>query len=167
MYFLELDLFSTILLIVASVFITYFVERKNASGGMAFFALLIMFVLLYFINRQVLKQVGFYIIHNIFTFIILFISYTIIGSLWSIFKWTEFVIREKRIYSSYPGIALNIHKPKPAENKDLLFTWIFWWPFSVLWFVIHKPITKIFNLVYSLFKKTYENIADRIFNETK
>lgn len=96
-----------------------------------------------------------WIIHNPVKMIVIAIMYVVAGIPYSFAKWYQFLKKKKeKGYKSAPQIS---------ENKDKLFNWIFYWPFGLIWDIIHDPFRKLFNLIYDRISGGYQRMADKMF----
>jgi hypothetical protein len=75
------------------------------------------------------------------------IIYTIIGVVWSVYKWYRYT---SNYYKENP-YSKNIDD---FNKKYLIIGWISWWPFSVAAELVHEP----FNIAYEYASKIYESI---------
>lgn len=63
-------------------------------------------------------------------------------------------------------IAGLLQRPTPSNQKGRIYTWMFYWPFSVIWFVIKDPIRRAFRFCYDHLRKVAQRTADRVMGET-
>lgn len=121
-----------------------------------------------------LKELGLHIYHNPLETMVYFLLYVGVGLVWSFYKWKGIVDkaveeynRKVLEYNEYPKAFykpdLTKLKPQLNENKAKIFNWIFYWPFSMTWFLIHEPIERLFTWIMKNTKKIYEGITDRAF----
>lgn len=89
------------------------------------------------------------------------VIYTVIGVLWSFYKWYLYMVAYKKSRSGYTFVT----PPKAAENKGTIISWMSYWPVSVFWYVINDPVKKFFNFVYERTGKVYDRITDRVFKD--
>ena len=109
--------------------------------------------------------------------------YAVIGGLWSIIKWILFLKREVKKYkeakdnfeptnslvskeeawerAQHYNSSIMSFPIKARHHKERIVSWIAYWPVSIIWDIISKPWTSIYNLLIS----TYQRIADKITSE--
>ena len=100
-------------------------------------------------------------------FILLYIT---IGAFWSLAKWHSFTDKAVEKYKvqiadrpSNTGTYKEYLREdvNPANHKSDLVFWMGYWPFSLLWFMIHQPIKRLFNFLYSKMNASYTAISVR------
>jgi len=110
-----------------------------------------------------------------------FLLYLLIGGVWSIVKWKLYcgkivkMWREgSKEYTSYLRILeaiksspdeASIQLPSdidPSRNKDRLFGYVFYWPFSLVWTIFDNPLRALFDFLYDQFGMIYTTIAKRV-----
>jgi hypothetical protein len=57
--------------------------------------------------------------------------------------------------------------PSPADHKKDIVTWMTYWPLSVVVTLLDDPIRRMFNLLYSRFVTTYDQISNHVFGDVK
>ena len=173
----------TQLIIIFSLFI---LDKK-------FFSTIFTILLLYSLHISGLKIID-YIIHHPFTTLIIGCSYFILGGINSILEWFLFMknlrVRydeTRKKFGENHNIELsgpipdefkdkwrnfrltywqyNESKPLPSNHKSEIYGWIIFWPFSIIWRIIHDPITRILKFVYMRLLGIYESISDRYFSD--
>lgn len=160
------------------------------EGGSAFFAAIFISIL------GILKFGSFaaffeYIKDNPLSIVLLIILYTVIGTVWSAFKWFLFVRDEAKTLNDEiskkgrqqvandrqkghwenPTISSKdildsnfvLLSPKVKEHKEKITTWIMLWVPSVLWFLLNDPIRRLANWIYDRMQKAYQTISDNAF----
>lgn len=55
------------------------------------------------------------------------------------------------------------YPPTPGKNKSTIFMWMFYWPISAPWTLIHKPVKRMFNAFYRAMIATYTKISQQAF----
>lgn len=114
------------------------------------------------------------------------VSYFIIGTIWSIFKWFLFIKEEAKFLdekikkhskeyvakdestskiSSNDLLLANFSQlaPKVTEYKEKITTWIILWVPSFIWFMINDPIRRVSNWIYNRLINLYQVISDKAF----
>ncbi len=77
--------------------------------------------------------------------------YVIIGTLWSFYKWYKFVRYR---------LSINQKVQQPNEHKEQILTWMIYWPPSLLWYLINKPITRLYKAIYKRVYNVYVKISN-------
>lgn len=96
--------------------------------------------------------------------------YVAIGIFWSFFKWGQFAKRSFKKYqedlayhmkhspSSTPPIQED-YRPYASKNKAQLTSWILWWPFSILRYILGNLVRDFFNLLITKLGGAYDRIT--------
>lgn len=173
-----------LLICVISIVLMAVQENAKSPGSWSTFWVVVTFAALYWCGAGgTLRGVGMHIYHYPFETIAYFLMYTLVGTIWSFWKWKEIVdsCAEKyskalRVYREYKekfpqggtdSPHIEDHKPLAKDYAGELFNWIFYWPFSMTWFVIHEPIERLFRFIMERTKKVYEGIANRAFDKVQ
>jgi len=61
--------------------------------------------------------------------------------------------------------ALQEAKPKTADMKSTIISWIGYWPISLIGTLLNDPIRRLFNWVYSLVSSLYDKMSAKTFEE--
>lgn len=61
--------------------------------------------------------------------------------------------------------AFSFSKPQASDNKAKITAWMAFWPFSFLGTFINDPIRRLFNFLFSSFKKLYQQMSDHLFKD--
>jgi hypothetical protein len=149
-------------------------NSENPGTWSSLWVVATVFCLYYCGSAMTVKQLGLHIYHNPIETVVYFLLYTGVGLIWSFYKWKEIVSDALVVYnekvSSFNEYPKTYSKPNPEkyrpqlnENKAKIFNWIFYWPFSITWFLIHEPIERLFKWIMKNTKKIYEGITDRAF----
>lgn len=91
-----------------------------------------------------------------------FIGYTLFGLFWSFFRWYIYLKDYKK---EHEGKDMSYYRPYLNEHKNSIVAWIVYWPLSVLWFVINKPIKGFFDWIFNLVRGIYQGILNKMFKE--
>jgi len=161
-------------------FIELWINKKDEepNGQGATIVIIGTFLILFFFgSKKEVKDFVFYIINNPLKDVFYFFVYTFIGVIWSFFKWFQYIIKLKREYqeriSSFTedsvknsswqqSVLRDIPNPKATSKKSAIFTWIFYWPFSVIGYILNDPIKKFFNFIFNNIKGLYQRITDKV-----
>lgn len=66
---------------------------------------------------------------------------------------------------SYRLASHGFSKPLASDNKAKITAWMAFWPFSFLGTFINDPIRRLFNFIFSSFKKLYQRMSDHLFKD--
>lgn len=61
--------------------------------------------------------------------------------------------------------AKRVNMPVAKQNKSLILTWMFYWPFSGVWTLINDPVRRIFQRIYVKLEGVYQKITDSAFTD--
>lgn len=113
------------------------------------------------------------------------VGYFVAGVAWSFVKWFSFLYRFRDRYrearedfkqsikvdpenydrelKSWLARRSLDERPTAAKNKSRIVGWMAFWPCSFLGTLINDPVRRIFNALYSGFRRLYERVADHVF----
>ncbi len=85
--------------------------------------------------------------------------YVIFGTIWSVWRWKNFVEKKVEEYNNGNryGIAHLKQEVSPKNNKSQLIAWIIYWPFSAIWNLIGDVVTTVYNSMVGF----YNSITER------
>ena len=63
------------------------------------------------------------------------------------------------------SVRYDLKKPIAVENKERISVWIIYWPFSLLWSLIHDFIQRLWEQFVIRFQKFYQGISDRAYRK--
>lgn len=95
--------------------------------------------------------------------------YLIIGLFWSIFKWRKYAksqilyLREKLHYSK----ATIADMLALSENKERITTWIVYWPFNALQWIIKDMVMDLIHGIINKMSWAYESITKSLLKDIK
>lgn len=141
--------------IIACIVIIACIE--NRSPGWALTVVAVLGGITYLIDRSLLLDTWNYIVNNPVAIGMYAIGYIVVGVLWSIYKWYLYVKKWVNKWGSSRVILED--KISPEENKTLIMTWMGYWPFSFLWFVVDHPLTKLYKWIYTQVSGVYTRIS--------
>ena len=108
---------------------------------------------------------------SLYGWIISLVSYFAIGILWSIFKFSkEYKLAIQKMRENFDKYNkgknwrdyLDENCPKVSKYKTSICSWIAYWPFSIVGYLLVDLVTELVQNIYNLCSKVYENIADKI-----
>lgn len=161
-----------LILIIAGILGTWFLEKEESYGsGTAWTLGLTGAVLYLFGSKKEVTDLALCIAHNPGMIAGLFISYIIIGTVWSIVKWYLFVKMKYRfVTKKRPDYAQKLdlekmsqYRPLAVDEKYRIMSWMLYWPLSVIWTAINNPFRKAFNAVYNSIEGIFDSISNSIF----
>lgn len=141
-------------LVAYAIILTILVELENGSGATA--ATLILLSIIGWICKGSFSELGQYVSNNALEVVLYVLGYIVSGVLWSFYKWYLYLLRYKAMHKGWTTISI------PKVDKSTAIMYMSYWVPSFVWYVIHKPITKIYTAIYKLVSKSYENLAKRI-----
>lgn len=92
-------------------------------------------------------------------------AYALTGAFWSVVKWYFYTLRLRDAWTNGFG-ARRSTPPDPSDYSGTILMWIAHWPFSLLWTVIHDPITRAARFIFNRLKRTYVAIAEYNFRQS-
>lgn len=118
------------------------------------------------------------------------LAYGIIGFVWGVFKWKNFLIKKHSRYLKDKKKFLDKHKldvtdippafkeewegsigskynviPRAEDNKERIISWMTFWPWSFLWFLLNDPIKWFYNTLYYYAADLFQSMANRQFKD--
>ena len=109
---------------------------------------------------------------NVWTFSGYLIVYLVIGAIWSLFKWRQAVLKEKKYAErNYEGTESEKSEYIIEETKNRLDSdysvedrvhWIVSWPFGVIGYIFGDMIINAFEFIVQRLSKTYDKITNSI-----
>jgi len=110
-------------------------------------------------------------VNNWFTWVCYFVVYLIVGFVWSIFKFKMKTLEHKKLLetSQITSHSAEYQCSFEALSSDVA-SWVTYWPFYVIVFLIEDFITKIITFVWDaclvgIFKRIYNNDVNPILRE--
>lgn len=150
--------------VITIILICLLSNNDEPKYGWSITIIIVTFILLYNLGaKKSLQELGSWVINNPFQMIGMFILYLFIGIVWSFAEWYWFV--NKKAKESITSYNPQNYKPKISKEKGRIFAWIFYWPWVMLWKMIHKPFERLFNIIYTATEKTYNKITENAFKE--
>jgi hypothetical protein len=138
-------------------------------------------------HLQVFHWIGHHILGTI-GYVLLYFAF---GGLWGLFKWVLFLRtrledykRVKEGFSAWKeaspawkgkeytalkdflqerGATGMMKPPQVRDYKGKVTHWMTYWPFSLIWFLIHDPITRFFKTLFNFMSGTFQSISNRMF----
>lgn len=106
-----------------------------------------------------------FLIDNFSMVVLVFFGYTVVGVLWSFFKWDRFCLSQFKKWENMgqPRVSKELYKPKYTNNKSKLFSWTFIWPISIIGYIIGDLLVDFFNFILKYFGEIYNKISNRHF----
>ena len=63
--------------------------------------------------------------------------------------------------------STGIVPPHPNDYKEEIYLWIFFWPWSMLWFIFDEPVRKLFRALYRGIRGSLVAISENSFKDIK
>jgi hypothetical protein len=145
-----------VIISILSIAVIASVEYENSiAGSIAIVAGLALF------HKAILASV------NWQTLLIVAIIYFFLGGVWSIIKWLRFTNKQVDEYKQmenptaqcYNKLQYNL---KASSNKQAIYTWIAFWPWSVLWAMTHDLIKHIYELLSGVYNRISSRALGRV-----
>jgi hypothetical protein len=83
------------------------------------------------------------------------------GDQWTIQQQSNF---DSLVYSREYDMRLD-RPPEVGNFSDRVFTWMAYWPISMLWTAINDPIAKFFGLLFDSITGAYDTISKRLYRD--
>jgi hypothetical protein len=167
--------------------VEYDLPDEKASSGWIMFSTAGLLYLFYPQFSPIFAEYG-----TVGSIALISISYLVIGCLWSLFKWnqylgraTNYILRDwnqysqtqKEMYSNaikpdnslnYDGMPTHLKDyVKPSQNTGRFATWLFYWPVSIVSYVIQHFLADIASMVFNAFKGIYEKMTRNALKNVK
>ncbi len=73
----------------------------------------------------------------------------------------ESTVKDSKTYYEYLVDKRII--PQAKDNKELIGSWMTWWPFSILWTIFSDILRRFYNWVIDRFMGIYNTITAHVF----
>jgi len=76
-------------------------------------------------------------------------------------------VRNRRDYGYVDPIA-DLHdgkRPRAANNKSRIVSWMSFWPCSMIGTVLNDPVRRLFSFLFASFKAQYQKMSDAVFSK--
>lgn len=97
--------------------------------------------------------------------------YLVVGLIWSFYKWFRLYKTKMNQYNHQKSLqnnpTLDRYIPKLEENKSSITTWVLFWPFSVMRYVLSDVIFKFTTFITECFESVYNKIGNYVLNQHK
>lgn len=186
-FYLAAFLSSILFTILFMHIVEYDKPNKNASPGWLLFSAGGLLYLFYPQFAPIFAQYG-----TAGGIAIVAISYLVIGCMWSLFKWNQYLgptvdyIRrewnshsptQRQTYSdavnpdnsfNYDGLPSYLKAyVDPSENKGRFATWLFYWPASIVSYVFQYFLADIASMAFNALKGIYEKMTRNALKNVK
>jgi hypothetical protein len=169
-----------VILLLVIILVTYFLEdasdSDNSGGGTFSTVVFIGGIVAYYflVSSEDISNLWNYIKTHPAGVIGYFVSYIIVGILWSVGKWyfflknkREYIVEIRKQQASYPhhnGHEVgSISIPQAKDHKAKILTWMHYWPVSAFWTLLNEPIKKLFRNLLSYLEGHYNRMASKVF----
>lgn len=177
-FFIFGTLWFWLLLAVVGIVITVYLEAgengKDTNGTGATLTLIGFGIVYYFMgSSEHIRNIFQYIMHHPLTIFGYLGAYYGVGVGWSIVKWyfylkfkaaelSEELDEELDKYTRMDYLPSKF-KISARDKKGTIIAWMTYWPFSVLWTMVHKFVRQAFQFLYIKFEGVYNSISKRVF----
>lgn len=159
-----------VLCIVTLIIMTAFVESNRKYGWATTTLAASLTAMFFFGARDFVVGLWDYTYNNPAIVGFGFLGYVLCAIGWSRFKWIG-KLRHGRLkldeaIASAAGrylVDVKRYRPYAVDNKDLIVSWMIYWPLSLFWYVTNNPIRKIFTWVYDKVSGMYDRLGDKHF----
>lgn len=163
-----------LLLAIAGVVITVYLEAgedgKDTNGTGATLTMIGFGVVYYFMgSSEHVRSIFQYIIANPLTIFLYLAGYYAVGVAWSITKWYFYLkfkaakLNEQLDKYSRMDYLPSEFKVSASDKKGTIIAWMTYWPFSVVWTMVHKFVRQAFQYLYIKFEGVYNRISKSVF----
>jgi hypothetical protein len=76
-------------------------------------------------------------------------------------------IQQSNGYSYHDPVAdlVNGKRPRAANNKARIVSWMSLWPCSFVGTLLNDPVRRLFNYLFNAFKSLYQKMSDKVFSK--
>ncbi len=159
-----------VLCIVTLIIMTAFVESNRKYGWATTTLAASLTAMFFFGARDFVVGLWDYTYNNPAIVGFGFLGYVLCAIGWSRFKWIEKLKYHRKKFDDDVVAArgrweIDVKKYRPYAfyNKDLIVSWMIYWPLSLAWYIFNDPIRKLFNWVYDKVAGMYDNLGDKHF----
>lgn len=149
-------------LIIALEVICLFGFVEFERGGFALISIVVTSLLLHFLFGI---SVFSFIYEHPLALIMWAAGYIAVGVAYSLFRWDRLGAKWRRNYddadSDYMKKGIWAEKPVAAHSKNRIITWMMFWPWSMLWWIISDFVKELFTVIYRKIAKWYDAIMAR------
>lgn len=151
------SLWAWILFIVASIIIIACLENDSGTGAtITMIATIVLLTI--FGGKDDLASLWAWCSSKPLAAIGLFMSYIVVGFVWSFVKWYFYLISFRDQGFNRRDAHLEVD-----YNKGRLIAWATYWPFSVIWTFIDQPVKRIITYIFNRLTGIYDSILNRVF----
>ena len=145
--------------------ITYFVDdyEDDEFGVGATITLIVTALLLYFLgNKPHFHRVFSTVAGHPFGTVGMVLGYFVAGTVWAFVKWYFFLLNIRDNLIKNDAIS-TIRVPEASKYKSTILRWMTYWPFSMLWTLIHDPVRRAFRWIYGRVATILQAMSDKVF----
>ena len=83
-------------------------------------------------------------------------------------KWYDYLRQSTEWHSNLINLGRNgVEPPKPNDFKSRIYSWMVFWPWSMVYTLIDDPVRKIFRFIYRNIRHLLESISTHAFRKTR
>lgn len=162
------------LVIIIAILIGLTALAETDNGGIGFWCLVVLLgACEFWLFKGCLTPLFVYVKDNPGVVVFGAVSYLVLGVLWSFFRWYVYLKDYKRAkqealkaeltYNKTAVVRISEDYINPSNNKSRLISWMGYWPLSVSWFLVNKPVTRLYNWIFEKVSATYQQISNSVF----
>lgn len=103
------------------------------------------------------------ILGNPIVLAIVFVSWVVIGIIWSIIRWTCFLNKIVDKFNNDQMLEYEFDKATQLKNnKSRIINWIIYWPWSMIWNVVGDFFQSIYRAMEGVYKRILENALKKV-----
>lgn len=140
------------------------VELGNEGKSIPYLLLMFYSATEYFFNGLLYQYIKQLYDHSSYVFGMISFGYIFVGFfLWSPFRYYLFIKEAKKDFTSKEGLGQIKTKLHPKNQKSRIFSWALMWPLDFGWQMTKNPVKWIYNLLYKMATKIFEQIHKQVF----
>ncbi len=122
-------------------------------------------LLFFFGCRTELTDIAMWIGNHPLESIGVILLYFIAGIVWSLIKWKFFLV--DLVAKQTEGSSVYKTDFRLSKNKSRIINWMSYWPFSLTWNLVNRPIKSAYKRIFVLVSRTYERMAESAINDAE
>ncbi len=152
-------------LVLLGLFVVSVAISEYERVEFVFFVAVALSIFLYFWNGTNVPLILWKNAGSGFTFTI---TWLVIGTVWSFWKWDRFCAKARATYDTRVGsskLTWEDYIPRAMANKRKFVNWIILWPQSIFWYVFSDLISDLIDIILRQLGHVYDAIARRHFKD--
>jgi hypothetical protein len=141
-------------------------EDEELTSIASSIATTIFLALLFFFGcRTELTDIAMWIGNHPLESIGVILLYFIAGIVWSLIKWKFYLV--DLVAKQSEGSTVYESDFNLYRNKSRIINWMSYWPFSLTWNLVNRPIKSAYKRIFVLVSRTYERMSESAINDAK